>query len=145
MGTKHTLEYIKLPVSSSAPVIIPIFSISPDLKDSALLNLSHSAPDNLHFIITKMSNFSVYQKSWPQHIISGLPDHLFSSIGSCLNAVKTLAQWNYQQNVSGLASMAGGSGSVLPWILIMDDSVCMVQDGEEEKRLVMITSIINSY
>ncbi len=134
MATNHVIECIKLPLGDidhtpSRHTPIPIFSISPDLKESALLNLSHLTENHLHIVITKSSNFSTYQNIWPSHIIAALPDTLFSGTGSCFNAVKSLGQWNYAQNTA-----RNNEAVVLPWLLVLNDSVCMVLKDGEEKR-----------
>ena len=132
IATNNTIECIRLPPNDSSHRSVPIFSISPDLKESALLNLSHTAYDHLHIIITKSSNLSAYQNAWPTHVIVALPDYVFSGLGSCLNAVKCLGQWNYMQNIirnKNLSPLA-----VSPWLLTIDDSVCMILKETEEKR-----------
>ncbi len=132
MATNNTIECIRLPLNDRTHISVPVFSVSPDLCESALLNLSHTAEDNMHIIVTKLTNFSLYQNAWPTHVIAALPDYLFAGSGSCLNAVKCLGHWNYIQNI--IRNKSSSPSSVSPWLLIIDDSVCMILKETEEKR-----------
>lgn len=124
-STNQTLDCVKLPLQTT-PSNIPIFSISPDLKDSALLNLSHTAENNLHVVVTKLYNFNSYKTTWPNHIIAALPDSVFLGVGSCINAILTLIDWNYSQNMTRLTKDHVNASGLTPWALILNDAVCMV-------------------
>lgn len=132
MASNHTIDYIKFPSVDSPDPCVPIFSVSPDLKESALLNMSHTAENHVHVVVTKSSNFSAYHSAWPSHIIAALPDCVFKGTGSCLNAIKALGQWNYLQNAAKSKSV------VFPWLLVLGDSVCMVLREAGEKRYVCV-------
>lgn len=129
---RESLAYVKFPTSSSTTSPpLPIFSVSLSSKGAALLNLHHSAPTHNHIIVTKMSNLEVYQQHWTNCIIAAFPDSVFSGQGATLNAVKRLAQWTYEQNRSAVQP-----SSVCPWVVVLDDSVCMIKEaGNDEKRL----------
>ena len=135
MTANGTFECIKLPLCPLSPnpaVAIPIFTISPDLKELALLNMTHTADKHLHIVVTKLSSLPHYQKSWPNHIIVGLPDDVFSGSGSYLSAVKALGQWNYHQNLQ--KNKNSSNAHVLPWLLLLNDTVCMIMDDAMDER-----------
>lgn len=143
--SNQTLECIKLPIHATPTTTpnIPIFSISPDLKDSALLNLSHTAENNLHVVVTKMSNFDSYKTSWSNHIIAALPDSIFLGTGCCLNGILTLIEWNYSQNVTRLVKDQVNTSALMPWSLILSDTVCMVMNDGDELRYLIYTCIVD--
>ena len=126
IGVDQTLNYIKF---SSEPTI---FSLSLDQNGSALLNLSHTARNNLHIIVTKQSLLEPYIHSWPNNIIVALPDTFINGLGSTLQCIKCLGQQLYERNVQ-----EWGVSNVSPWLLLCDDNVCMVQekiDDQQESR-----------
>ena len=129
INREQSLIYVKFPTSSNSPPV-PIFSVSLSSKGAALLNLQHSAPMHNHVIVTKVSNLDAYQQNWTNSIIAALPDSVFSGQGATFNAVKRLVQWNYEQN-----KLADEADTICPWVIILDDSVCMIKEtGNDEKR-----------
>ena len=81
---------LKLPLVPSAraenrgpptPPISPVFSISVGRESTSLLDLSHNLSDQLHVVVTLHSQMDAYVKTWPCHIVLGIPDSEASGRG----------------------------------------------------------------
>lgn len=141
---KTYLDLLRLPTWNKPHLpsrsLSPIFSIALGQPASALLNLRHMAPNQLHVIVIRLTKLESYYQTWPEHIIAALPDHAFVGMGGIYNSVKRLAEWIYEQNIHLANSMGNGrgqvEGSVWPLVVLMRESVCMVQELEdsEDKR-----------
>ena len=135
-----TLEMILLPyrVSQHSFPLSPIFTLSLVHKGAALLNLRHTAASLLHIVVTAVSQFDAYQQAWGDHIIACLPDAVFSGLGNTMNALKSLAMWNYQQNLwmanrSSPPGKAAIAQRVWPCVLLMSDTCCMWKEVETQQ------------
>ena len=142
-----TLELILLPhrVSQHNFPLSPIFTLSLVHKGAALLNLRHTAASLLHIVVTAMSQFDAYQQAWGNHIIACLPDAVFSGLGNTMNALKSLAMWNYQQNLwmanrsSPPGSKATAAQRVWPCVLLMSDTCCMWKEADSSQQIPSTT------
>ena len=76
---RKTLERLKLPTfkfkgEKGAQTVTPIFTPTLGRDSSGLFNLFHSLPNHFHVLVTSLSEFKAYCKTWPHHIVMALPD-----------------------------------------------------------------------
>lgn len=118
-GLLHFIKFSALPT---------IFSLSFDYQEDALLNISHTASENVHVIITRQSFLEDCEKVWLGNIIAGIPDAVVQGMGSSLEIVKAIASQFYERNIEQT-----GAEVISQWLLICNDCICMVKDDTDKK------------